>query len=135
MLERASGFSFIQYYSSEIFIAMEGPKFHVVYGNASAETTGVICHQLGLLCTDLYATCRGGLVEMDCSHVVLKCARHYFLLEDVEESGVEQISLVYCNGGSEQFSIVVVIVDYPGRLVVEAFYGSDYGLPSCLNQL
>ena len=38
---------------------MDGLKFPVVYGDVSDDATSVICHQLGLLCTDLHeAKCR-----------------------------------------------------------------------------
>ena len=39
--------------------------------------------------------------------------------------GGEQTSLTHSSCGSEPFSYVVVIVDGPGCLVVDAFYGSD----------
>ena len=39
--------------------------------------------------------------------------------------GEEQTSLAYSNCGSEPFSYIVVMVECAGRLVVEAFYGSD----------
>ena len=35
------------------FKATDGLQFLVVYGNVSADAIGIICHQLGLLCTDL----------------------------------------------------------------------------------
>ena len=43
--------SLIQYYSSQIFKATDGLQFFVVYG-VSVDAIGVICHQLGLLCTE-----------------------------------------------------------------------------------
>ena len=49
---------------SQIFEAMDGLQFLVVYGNVSADAIGVICHQLGLLCTDLHAMCCGGLFKV-----------------------------------------------------------------------
>ena len=52
--------SFIRYYSSQVFKAMDGLKFLVVHGNVSADAIGVVCYQLGLLCTDLHAICPGG---------------------------------------------------------------------------
>ena len=39
-------------------------SFLVVYGNVSANAIGVICHQLGLLCTDLHSICCGGLFKV-----------------------------------------------------------------------
>ena len=36
----------------------------VVYDNVSAYAIGVICHQLGLLCTGLHAICCGGLFKV-----------------------------------------------------------------------
>ena len=33
--------------------------------------------------------------------------------------------MVYSSCGSVPFSYIVVVVDFAGRLVVEAFYGSD----------
>ena len=56
--------SLIRYYSSQTFKAADGLQFLVVYGNVSADAIGVICHQLGLLCTDLHAICRGGLFKV-----------------------------------------------------------------------
>ena len=56
--------SFMRYYSSQIFKATDGLQFLVVYGNVNADAIGVICHQLGLLCTDLYAICHGGLFKV-----------------------------------------------------------------------
>ena len=44
--------------------ATVGLQFLVVYGNISADAIGVICHQLGLLCTDLHAVCCGGLFKV-----------------------------------------------------------------------
>ena len=41
-----------------------GPQFLVVCGNVSADAIGVICHQMGLLCTVLRAICCGGLFEV-----------------------------------------------------------------------
>ena len=41
-----------------------GFQFLVIYGNVSADAIGVICHQLGLLCTDLHAICYGGLLKV-----------------------------------------------------------------------
>ena len=38
--------------------------FFFVYGNVSADAIGVICHQLGLLSTDLHAICCGGLFKV-----------------------------------------------------------------------
>ena len=52
--------SFIQYSSSQIFKIKYGIQFLVVHGNVSADATGVICHQLGLLCTDLHVICCNG---------------------------------------------------------------------------
>ena len=46
------------------FKAMDGLQFLVVYGNVSADAIGVICHQLGLLCTDQHVICCGGLFKM-----------------------------------------------------------------------
>ena len=43
---------------------MDGLQFLFIYGGVSADATGVVCHQLGLLCTDLYAICRGGLFKV-----------------------------------------------------------------------
>ena len=57
--------------------------------------------------------------------MIFKCVSHYSLKKHVEEGGGEQTSVVHSNCGSEPFSSVVVIVDCAGRLVVEAFYGSD----------
>ena len=45
------------------FKATDGLQFLVVYGNVSADAIGVICHQLGLRCTDLHAICCGGLFK------------------------------------------------------------------------
>ena len=44
--------------------AMDGLQFLVVYGNVNADAIGVICHQLGLLCTDLHVMCCGGLFKV-----------------------------------------------------------------------
>ena len=44
-----------------MFKATDGLQFLVVYDNVSADVIGAICHQLGLLCTDLHAICCGGL--------------------------------------------------------------------------
>ena len=41
--------------------ATYGLLFFIAYGNVSADAIVVNCHQLGLLCTDLHAICRGGL--------------------------------------------------------------------------
>ena len=57
-------FSFIRYYSSQIFKAMDGLQFLVVYGNVSADAIGVICLQMDILCTDLHAICCGGLFKV-----------------------------------------------------------------------
>ena len=43
---------------------IDGLQFLVVYGNDSADAIGVICRQLGLLCTDLHAICCGGLFKV-----------------------------------------------------------------------
>ena len=56
--------SLIRYYSAQILKATDGLQFLVVYGNVSADVIGVICHQLGLLCTDLHAICYGGLFNV-----------------------------------------------------------------------
>ena len=50
--------------SSQIFKATDGLRFLVVYGNVSADAIGVICHQLGLLCTDLHAMFCEGLFKV-----------------------------------------------------------------------
>ena len=42
----------------------DGLQFLVVYDNVSADAIGVICHQLGFLCTDLHAIYRGGLFKV-----------------------------------------------------------------------
>ena len=60
-----------------------------------------------------------------CFFMVFKCVSHFSLYVDVEEGGGEQASLALSNCGSEPFSYVVVMVDYAGRHVVEAFSGSD----------
>ena len=52
------------YYNPQISKAMDCLSFLVVYGNVSADAIGVVCHQLGLLCTDLHAICRGGLFKV-----------------------------------------------------------------------
>ena len=39
-------------------------KLLFLYFNLCADATGVVCHQLGLLGTDLYAVGCGGFVEM-----------------------------------------------------------------------
>ena len=36
----------------------------VIYGNVSTDAIGVVCHQLGLLCTDLHAICHGSLYKV-----------------------------------------------------------------------
>ena len=54
----------IRYYSSQIFKSMYGLQFFVVNGNVSADAIGVVCYQLGLLYTDLYFICRGGLFKV-----------------------------------------------------------------------
>ena len=56
--------SLIRYFSSLILKTTYGLQFLVVYGNVSADAFGVICHQLGLLCTDLHAICSGGLFKV-----------------------------------------------------------------------
>ena len=49
------------YYSSQILKATDGLQFLAVYGNVSTDAICVICHQLGLLCTDLHGIYCGGL--------------------------------------------------------------------------
>ena len=39
-------------------------QLHVVYGNVSTDSVSVVCHHLGLLCTDLHAICCGGLFKV-----------------------------------------------------------------------
>ena len=56
--------SLIRYYSSQIFKATNCLQFLVVHGNVSGDTIGVICHQLGLLCTDLHSICCGDLFKV-----------------------------------------------------------------------
>ena len=43
---------------------LNGLQFLVVYCNVSADAIGVICHQLGLLCTDLHVICCGGFFKV-----------------------------------------------------------------------
>ena len=57
--------------------------------------------------------------------MVFRCVSHYSLWEDSEEGGGDQTSLAHSSCGLEPFSYVVVMVDCAGRLVVEAFCGSD----------
>ena len=66
--------SLIRYYNSQIFKATDGLQFVVVYGNVHADAIGVICHQLGLLCTDLHAICCEGFFE-----VIYQLAQHLLL--------------------------------------------------------
>ena len=65
ILGSASGLDPSSNDSSQIFKAMDGRKFLVVYGHVSANAICVICHQLGLLCTDLHTICRGGSLQGD----------------------------------------------------------------------
>ena len=48
----------------QIFKPTDSLQFLVVYGGVSADAIGVICLQLGLLCTDLHAICCGGLFNV-----------------------------------------------------------------------
>ena len=98
VLDSTSGLdpsSAIRYYSSQIFKAMDGLQFLVIYGNVSADAIGVICHQLGLLCTNLHVEASSRLFinltsscscpvslncpasDTDCSFMVFKCVSHY----------------------------------------------------------
>ena len=47
-----------------IFKATHGLQFLNVYGNISAGAIGFICHQLGLLSTDVHDICCGGLFKV-----------------------------------------------------------------------
>ena len=53
----------IRNYNSQIFEATDGLQLLVVYGNISADAIGIICHQLGLLCTGLHAKHSEGLFK------------------------------------------------------------------------
>ena len=46
------------------YLKTDGLQFLVVYGNVSSDAIGAVCHQLGLLCTDLHAICCGGLFKV-----------------------------------------------------------------------
>ena len=48
----------------QIFKATDGLHFLAVFGDISAGAICALCHQPGLLCTDLHAICHGGLFKV-----------------------------------------------------------------------
>ena len=57
--------------------------------------------------------------------MVIQCASHNSLQEDVEEGGGEHTALSYSDGGSEPVPYVVGKVDCAGGLVIDVLYNSD----------
>ena len=49
--------------SAEVLEACDCLKLLSIYSDLRIDVTGVVCHQLGLLGTDLYAIGCGGFVE------------------------------------------------------------------------
>ena len=66
ILESISGLepsSVIRYFSYKVLEACDSLKLLSIYLDLCVDATGVVCHQLGLLGTDLYAVGCGGFVE------------------------------------------------------------------------
>ena len=71
ILDRTSGLDPSSYYSSQIFKDTDSlqaffffSSFFLVCGNVSTDAIGVVCPQLGLLCTDLHVICYRSLFKV-----------------------------------------------------------------------
>ena len=53
----------ITYNRAQVFEACDCLKLLSIYFNLCVDATGVVCHQLGLLSTDLHVVGCGGFVE------------------------------------------------------------------------
>ena len=61
---RVSGlYILVTYNAAQVLEACDCLKLLTVYFDLLVDAAGVVCHQLGLLGTDLHAVCCGGVVE------------------------------------------------------------------------